>query len=497
MKSKNTLFLLPVSIFLVLTLNFTNTFAAKRYWVGSGSGNWNKTNNWSNSSGGSAGFSVPAITDTIYFDGGNTTNCIIDTNINVAGVSISNFYTGTISLNSGISVIVDTLGFLQSGGIFNGNNGNITIRGRFQLNGGTFNSTTGTLQIGGGFNYSGATFNHNGGQVSFSGTQTITGNATFYNLLFAANGGWYTISTGTKITTLNNVSIIGGYACIINTGIVEIKGNLTTSGTQNNSFNGGTGTLLFNGTGTQTISSYISSISIGTNERVGSLPNIEINKTSGSLNLVGVINLNGTSWNTIAGASLINPGVSTININSNVTFTGQNLSLYRIHIYANGQTIVLSPASYKLISTNNVTIDGGSFYVVNTGILNIKGDLTLNNTSTSAVNGGTGTFLFDGSGIQNINSSASSLNYVCALPSVTINKTSGTLFIRGILNFSGASWNTIAGASLIDAGTSVVNLLKHTTLSGQSLTLYDITVTGNFSTTTISAGVVWCNTPLY
>jgi len=42
---------------------------ADRYWVG-GAGTWNSANtaNWSDTSGGAGGFSVPTINDDVYFD---------------------------------------------------------------------------------------------------------------------------------------------------------------------------------------------------------------------------------------------------------------------------------------------------------------------------------------------------------------------------------------------------------------------------------------------
>jgi hypothetical protein len=485
-----------VNLCVILIFMTTPFFAANRYWVGSGIGNWNTMTNWSGTSGGASGSSVPGVADIAIFDGLNVSNCIIDANATVNGLIINTAYSGTISMNAGITATLGATGFSQSGGVFTGNNGNLFLNGPFLLNGGIFNSTTGTLQITGGYTYSAGTFNHNNGNVSFSATQSITGNTSFFNLLFVANGGIYTIAAGTTLTSMNNVTVSGGFAYTINTGTLEIKGDLTLTSSSNNSVNGGTATFLFNGNGPQNINSAIGSINVGSNERICSLPNIEINKMSGALNLNGLINLNGTFWKTTAGAALINPGTSTVNINSSVTFSGQNISLYNIHIYANSQIIVLSPATYILTSTNHVTINGGSYYQLNTGTLELLGDLTLINTSTSAFNGGTGTFLFDGTGTQTINSSASGLNYVCSLPNIEINKTSGALNLNGIINFNGGSWNTIAGASLMNAGTSVINVLKTCTLSGQNLNLYDIVITGNFSTITISSGLTWTSSHL-
>jgi len=490
MKTNYVLFYLTI----VFLLTAQTSFSANRYWVGSGS--WNNTANWSGSSGGTPGSSVPGVFDIAIFDGANLSNCTINANVNIDGFSITSLYSGNIITNTGITLTVSASGFSQAAGTFAGNNGNITINGVFNLTGGIFTSTSATITTTGGFTYTAGIFNHNNGTISFSGTQNITGNVTFYNILFVANGGVYTITSGTTISSINNVTISGGFAFTINTGTLSIKGDLTLTSSSNNSLNGGTATFLFNGTGSQIINSATSSIILGTNERICNLPNVEINKLSGSLNLIGLINLNGTSWITSAGNMLINPGTSTVNINSSVTFSGLNLSLYDIHIYANSQLITMSPASYKLTSTHNVTINGGSYYQVNTGILEILGDLTLTNTGASALNGGTGTFLFDGTGTQNINSASASINYICALPNIEINKTSGTLNLTGTINFSGSSWNTIAGASSINAGSSVVNLLKSTTLSGQNLILYDLMISGNFSITTISTGLTWTSTNL-
>jgi hypothetical protein len=473
-----------------------SSFSANRYWIGTGIGNWSSTSNWSDVSGGTNGFSVPGVSDMVVFDGANVSNCIVDANINVSGLIMYSAYTGVVSMNSAATCTIGALGFSQSGGTFSANNGNININSTFFLNGGVFNSTSGILFITGGYTYLSGTFNHNNGTVNFSTSQTITGNTSFYNMSFNANGGIYTITAGTTITSLNNVTISGGFSYTINTGTLEIKGNLTLTSSSNNSVNGGTATFLFNGTGAQNINSAIGSIIVGVNERICGLPNVEIDKISGSLNLNGVINVNGTSWKTTNGASLINPGTSTVNIISGLTFSGQNLSLYTIHIYANAQIITLNPSTFILTATKNVIINGGSYYQVNTGTLEILGDLTLINTSTSAVNGGTGTFLFDGSGTQNVNSSASGLNYVCSLPNVIVNKTTGSLNFSGIINFNGTSWNTIAGASLVSTGTCTVNILKGSTLSGQNLSFYDIVVTGNLAIITINAGVVWTSTHL-
>lgn len=469
-----------------------SSFSANRYWIGPSGGNWNAAANWSNRSGGASISAIPGASDMVFFEG--AANCTVDANLNVKGISIDATYSGTISVNSGVLITIASSGFTQAGGTFTGGNQEIRINGPFSLSGGIFNSTSGTLQVSSNFSFTAGAFNHNNGTVTFSAAQTITGNAVFYDILFVSSGGIYTIASGTTIKSTHNVTISGGASCTFNTGTLELTGNLTLTSTSNNSVNGGSATFVFNGTGIQTIQSAIREISVGTNERMCALPNIEINKVSGSLHLIGLISLNGTSWRTTAGAALIDAGTSTVNIYSNITFTGEDLSLYNIHIWPNSSSITLSPASYVLTATNNVTINGGGYYSLNTGTLAIKGNLLLMSTSTSAINGGTGTILFDGTGAQYINSSTSDLNYVCALPSIAINKTSGSLNFAGTINVAGTSWNTIAGASLVNFGTSVINVLRSCTVSGQDLSMYDLVITGTFNTITISSGVTWvCN----
>ncbi len=110
---------------LLIICIYNPLFSANRFWVGSGAGNWNNISNWSSTSGGIAGSTVPGILDIAIFDGGNITNCTINANINVNGFSISSLYTGVISLNNGITTTVAATGFSQSGGTFTGSNSNL------------------------------------------------------------------------------------------------------------------------------------------------------------------------------------------------------------------------------------------------------------------------------------------------------------------------------------------------------------------------------------
>lgn len=68
-----------------------------RFWVKnvSGSpGNWNDTANWSATSGGAGGSSVPGASDDVTFDGNGISGCVFDVAVSVASITATSAYTG-------------------------------------------------------------------------------------------------------------------------------------------------------------------------------------------------------------------------------------------------------------------------------------------------------------------------------------------------------------------------------------------------------------------
>jgi hypothetical protein len=61
---------------------------AARYWVGT-STSWDSTGNWSTSSGGSSGASVPGSSDDVYFDSTAYTDCTIDSNPSINSLTLT------------------------------------------------------------------------------------------------------------------------------------------------------------------------------------------------------------------------------------------------------------------------------------------------------------------------------------------------------------------------------------------------------------------------
>ena len=79
---------------------------ANRYWVNGGNGLWNNSNNWSATSGGASGASVPTLGDDIYFDGNGNSNCQTATGVSYdyKSLNISSGYTSTITLGHIITI---------------------------------------------------------------------------------------------------------------------------------------------------------------------------------------------------------------------------------------------------------------------------------------------------------------------------------------------------------------------------------------------------------
>jgi len=201
--------------------------AANRYWVAASASTWNNTANWSTTSGGSGGASVPGFADIAIYDASLVGDCTIDAAVNVAGMSIVSGYTGTITQGA-IAITVGASAYNQAGGTFTGSASAITVNGAFSLNGGTFTSTSGDLTVSGGFTQTGGTFNPNNGTVVFTATAAtidVPTNITFNNLTINKSSGVpLTIAAGDTVITTGLLTLTRGEAA---TGTLEARGDVT------------------------------------------------------------------------------------------------------------------------------------------------------------------------------------------------------------------------------------------------------------------------------
>lgn len=167
--------------------------AQNRFWVASSSGFWNDANNWSTSSGGAGGASVPGASNVAIFNGasGRNGNCVLNIAPTVGGISM-NGYTGSVDLNGNNLTTTGTNTF-TSGSIsnsgataslvlnsttvtttFNGTTFHIPVTGtsgRIFFNGSTFNSTVSLTKA------ANSTDDNTGGNT-FNGAVSLTSNVT-------------------------------------------------------------------------------------------------------------------------------------------------------------------------------------------------------------------------------------------------------------------------------------------------------------------------------
>jgi hypothetical protein len=470
------------TIILLLLLIFgagSDVLAGKRYWVGTGANkNWNSTGNWSATSGGTSGATVPGSNDTAYFNNGGIGQCSVNATVNIRRLEMVSGFTDTLKQNAN-TITIGTGGMVLNAGVFKGGSASITNSGIFTLNGCNFISTTDILSISGNYTFSSGTFTHNNGQVWYRATSTINGSTTFYDLNFAPTGNSsYAIESATTLTVYNELKTSGSARVTLNTGTIIAKGDILIGNTYTTSAaDAGTATIIINDTADQTFSG---NASIG----LGRLCNIKIDKTSGTLILKDFININGDLdyvQGTIDGSTyaseLVFCNSDGRTISGKPTFG--NLTFYAP--YTNITTI-----SDTVTVTGTLKTSGNIALIVSSGIINLKGNLTIANTSTSNSNTCNATIMFSGNGNQLITGTTNNLEG--RLCNVKINKSGGTLTLKNTITMGmNKDWNYIQGT--LDVSTYDSKLVfaggTATDIEGTQ-TLKNVTFTSDGSTTTFN-----------
>lgn len=273
---------------------------ANRYWVG-GSGTWNTTSttNWSASSGGPSGASVPTAADSVFFDQAGTYTVTCTGALTCLDITVS---AGTVTFATGTSPT-------------------FAISGSMSLVAGTVWSATGAI-----------TFNATttGKTVTTNGT-TLSGSVSFNG----ANGGW---TLGSALTSAQSVSVFqgtfdtsltGNYAVtgvgFVTTGsltrTINLNGSTFTSSLNSaNAFNASTSTGLTLNTGTSQIN-LTNSIS-GINSTGFTFYNVAF--TSGIATAITITGAN--TFNTLSFAPRTSTGITPVTFNANQTIGTLTLS---------------------------------------------------------------------------------------------------------------------------------------------------------------------------
>jgi hypothetical protein len=323
---------------------------ANRYWIGTG--NWDATNtaNWSVSSGGAGGASVPSSPDAVFFDagsGGGT--CTVTAVANCAGLNCTGF-TGTLTGSSQINcngdfTLVVGMNYTRTGVTSIGGTGtrNVTTAGKTLYS--IISSATAT-------NFNGNVYSLGSFQQS-AGTVTLNNNLTCQSLTLSGPG-VKVFNANNAIITLTAPSTVWNYSgsnLTFNRGTSKIV--LSSISTAARTFVGGgltyydleiggaTGVSTLTITGSNTFNTISSTKTVAHTVRL----------TAGTTTTVTNWNINGSSGNqftlnsTITGsqATLAKAGGGTVSVNF-TTITD----------------IIGTPTSTWSALTSNGCVDGGN-----------------------------------------------------------------------------------------------------------------------------------------
>ncbi len=334
--------------------------------------------------------------------------------------------------------------YTQSGGTFIGSpSGSVfNMDQSFTLDGGTFIATTGTTSIGAGMAVSSpGFFNANGGTVTFDGVETIdVGTTVFNNVTFAAGVSQDIAITGTldvngdlTVTMFDDMT----------SGTINVAGNVITTSTSPTFHS--TVTLIIDGTGDQVIKA---------NGGTGDIPNLQINKASGTLSFQDTIvftsNAASTIFDYVSGTVNFGTGTLQFGASANATFTISPNGLTFKNVDFNGGTT----ADYTTIGTMDID---GILTLTSLDQLNgtIKASSGINLLDTAVT--GTVTLILDGGNNQVIRSVTSA------------DTPNGPIYIAksaGIVTLSGALTANTSGQDLFLTGATL-------DLNGYNLTVND------------------------
>ncbi len=279
---------------------------ADRYWVAGGTGNYNSTTNWSVTSGGASGASVPSVSDNVFFDASS-------------GVGTATINVASFCANLNLTGFAGTLAFTN----------NLSTTGTVNLGSGTY-TVSGTAAL------------------RFQTATTITSNGSSWggNIIFASNG---TFTLADNLTVLGNLTF-ENFSPTINGNTLNIGGNLTYSSASNIS-----GTTLFNFNGTGTWS----------HTTIGRIQNNVTINTSGTLTLGTTIRYD-TGTLTYTAGTVTTTG-STLNIAAATTFNTSGMSWNNITITSGTQTLnSLLSANGTMTLSNSIIFAGAAGFSVGT-----------------------------------------------------------------------------------------------------------------------------------
>lgn len=484
---------------------------ANRYWVTGGDGNWNSTTNWSTSSGGASGASVPGSSDAALLDANSGAGTVtLDISPDIQTLTCTGF-TGTLAFGT------NTISLNSTGTIFTGAT-TMTVTGTPLI---ICTSTTTTT------------------------TRTITPTA-----VTESNSISFRITAGTFTVTITTNGAVRDLDFTDGTNPTGFAGNLTNSNlTVYGDFKASTGMTRSAGTSTLTFAATSGTKTINTAGVTFDCPFI-FNGVGGTFQLAAALTSGATRTCTLTNGTLDLAGYTLTaglfsSSNSNVraiafgtgkivltSTTGTVLSMStatnftytgtsRIEVTASGAGRTITPPSTNAVESNALSIYvttgsdtvtiGGAARFLNFDLTGFAGTLTYASSSryfgdlvfSSGMTLGTvsGTFAFSKtSGTQTITTAGKTIGN-----SVTVDAPGATVSLQDALSLTGTLSLTNGTLQLKAGTTSTVGTFAtsgtnqkylQSTLAGTQATLSDVSGTNSLSYTTIqdiaaTGGAAW------
>jgi hypothetical protein len=425
----------------------TNPFV----WTGGGANAlWSNGLNWS-------GGAAPGTFDQAIFNSICSSNCspTIAANIpGILGIRMTSGYSGTITKNNGVTMVLGQTGWFQEAGTFSAGNANLTLNGHFTLAGGTFTAGSAPVILNRDFTISGSgTFTAGTSTLSFFGTfgyyKQIRPNSTsFANVVFGSAGSCYGVSeTMTGTMSAQNVTFSCGAPLIYNYsligGTVNVSGNLTVSAPV-------LGSVQISMVGSGTITGGGATFTV---------PNLTINSPGGTIDLVGTIVSFGNYTYT---AGTVNAGTSTLifsgeNSYINQITPGASVTYNNVQIGSIGTCYGVNQQVIGTMYVQNLTIscsDSIHQSYLSAGSIEVAGNLTVNKVSV-------------GAGIVKMVGSGTITGLTTGKVSNLVIDTAGTYGLSGTITVSG-NYSYVNGT--VNAGTSTLRFLAGDFIAAQAIT---------------------------
>ncbi len=306
----------------------------------------------------------------------------------------------------------------------------------------------GTVRTARNWTYSSGGLNSGGSTVIFNGTLTVTGNQALDAVEFHA--GDVTVNAGDTLTVDGPLTLTDGN---LNGGTVAALGDIVLQAT----YDGETGTLRIAGTTDQTLTGFADTTTTD-------MPNLVIDKGSGTLHLVGTLRMTTSSWTWLQGT--VDPGTSTVYFDSTVTISGTQ-SLFNVYLSGGAHTVT---GGDVLTALGSLTLDNGT---IDVGTIAAAGPIS----QLSTFDGGTGVLAITGSASRTFTGSAT----IAAgnLPDLQINTSGGTLTLSGTIRTT-HDWTHLAGT--VDPDGSTVVFAGNLSIDAGPMPFNDVLVNGGTAT---------------